>query len=1121
MLFPIKDAEEVCVKKVLRNFLRFAVFPVFAAPALFAQGVTTSSITARVVNESGAPVAGANVTAVHRESGTNYGARTRVDGRTTLPGMRVGGPYRVIAAAIGFRPQTIDSVYLTLGVASDLVFNLKEAAVQLQEIEVTGERDAVFSSERTGAATSVGREALATLPQITGRLESVARLTPQSGGGLSFAGQDSRFNNITVDGSRFNNAFGLGNSPGDRLGVAPISLSALEQVQINIAPYDVRQGTFVGAAVNSVTRSGTNEYSGSVGYDIKNNSLVGTKAGDLDFDPGRFDVGRFTGFVSGPIIKNKLFFHVNYEDEGTTAPGTTWTANAGGETIVGTKTRVLATDLDQLSDFLGSNFGYTVGPYQGYDHETPNKRFLAKLDFNLNDKNKFFVRFNSLTAKSDILLSNSSSLGVVGNRRTNSNALNFQNSNYIQKENIRSVAGEWNSVIGSNMSNSLTVGYTFQDESRESRGDFFPMVDILGAGGTVYTTFGFEPFTPNNELRQKTFNIQNNFSIYGARHTWTFGASAERYQSENVFFPGSQSVYVYSSLQDFYTDANDYLANPNRTTSPVTLRRFQLRFSNIPGQDKPIQPLKVYFAGAYIQDEWQVRSNLKLTGGFRVDVPWFSNTAFQNTVADNLSFRNPDGSLQRYATGELPESKPLFSPRLGFNWDVTGRRRTQLRGGSGVFTGRPVYVWISNQVGNTGVLTGFQQVDNTTTRPFHPDPKHYAPTTVTGAPAATAELALVDQEFKFNQVWRSNLAVDQRLLYGFTGTAEFIYTRDINGISYFNANLPATSARFVGADDRPRWAPAAGSTTPINRIYSNISSAEVMTNQNDGHSWNLAGSVEKAFRGGFFAKAAYSYGVSKNTIDPGSIARGTWTNNAISGDPNNPGVHFSSFSPGHRVFMAATYRKEYFKFGATTISAFWEARTIGNVSYLFSSDMNGDGGTNDLIYIPRDQSEMNFQDYTLAATATLPAVTFTAAEQAAAWDAFIEQDEYMKSRRGQYAERGAVFLPMVKRLDVSLTQDLFANFLGNRNTLQVRMDILNFGNLINSDWGVSQRVINNAQFLAPSPAGGGLAAGVDAQGRARYRFRDFNRALPTSTYERTNNQGDVYQIQFGFRYLFN
>ncbi|HEY7767185.1 MAG TPA: hypothetical protein VIB55_03345, partial [Longimicrobium sp.] len=518
------------------------------------------------------------------------------------------------------------------------------------------------------------------------------------------------------------------------------------------------------------------------------------------------------------------------------------------------------------------------------------------------------------------------------------------------------------------------------------------------------------------------------------------GISAERYESENVFFPGSQSVYVYNSLADFYADANGYLANPNRTTSPVTLRRFQVRWANIPGQDKPVQPLEVFYTGAYAQNEWRPNGRFTLTTGLRVDVPVFGNTAYTNAAADLLTFRDENGRDVKYSTGKLPDPAPLFSPRLGFNWDVLGTRSTQVRGGTGVFTGRPAFVWISNQIGTTGVLTGFEQLDNTTARPFNPDPNTYKPKTVTGAPASSYELALTDPDFRFPQVWRTNLAVDQRLPLGLVATVEYLYGRDLNGVYYINANLAPANTAFTGPDPRPRWTSASGRCPTVsggfNRLNCNVANAVVLKNGDQGRSWNLSASLERPFARGVFAKVAYSYGEARNTVDAGSIAFGSWNNNPHAGDPNNPGLGFSANSPGHRVFAALSARRDLFGFGATTVSLFWEGRNGGNASYVYGGDLNGDGGTsNDLLYVPRDPSEMNFQQYTqtVGSGSTAKTFTFTAAQQAEAFEAFIRQDRYLREHRGEYVERNAVFLPMVYRMDFSVSQQLASRIGGRRH----------------------------------------------------------------------------------------
>jgi hypothetical protein len=1082
-----------------RAFVAAAIFSVLVAGAAVAQGVTTGAI-AGVVSDStsGGPLDGARVVAVHGPSGTTYAAATRADGRFTIPGMRVGGPYRVTASRVGYRPEIQNGITVTLGVTSDLRFGLKQVSVELEAITVTATTGTVFSSQRTGAATTVSTEQLAHLPTISRRVEDLLRLTPQYSPmsfGFSFAGQDNRLNNTTIDGSYFNNSFGLAGQPGDRTGVTPISIDALAQVQVNIAPYDVRQGNFVGAGVNMVTKSGANEFTGSAFYNTRNNDFVGTKAGPNKFNPGTFEYRDIGISLGGPIIRNKLFFFGSFEDDNQTQPGTTFLANSGTDSVQGNITRVLASDLDSLSSYLRNNFDYETGPYEGYDFKIPSRRFLARLDYNLNDRNKLSLRYNLLNSSSDILISNSTSLGL-GNRRSSLNSLNFANSNYAILENIRSIVGEWNSSFG-NKSNNLIVGYNTSDESRKVISPpWFPEVEIF-QGTTNYTTFGFEPFTPFNQLRYHSYQFQDNFTLYMPQHSLTLGVSLEKYHSDNVFFDGAQSIYVYNSLADFYTDANDYLANPTRTVSPVRLRRFQVRYANITGQTEPKQPLDVLFGGAYVQDEWRPTRDLTLTVGLRVDAPKFKNTAYANAVADTMTFRDASGAPVQYSTGSLPGVNPLFSPRFGFNYDVGGEQKTQIRGGTGIFTGRPAYVWISNQIGNTGVLTGFIQADTTFAYPFHPDPDHYKPAP-TDAPASSFRLAVTDPDFKFPQLWRSNIAIDQRLPWGITGTAEYLYSKDVNGIAYINANLPAPQSAFAGPDGRPRWT--------SNRIYSNVSDAIVLTNQGRGYSWNISGSLERAFQNGLFAKVGYSHGESKNTVDAGSIAVGSWTGNQIAIDPNNPVAGYSQFSPGGRVFAAVSYTRDFFGLGATSVALYFDGRSAGNDSYIFSNDMNGDGATNDLIYIPRTMGEMNFQQFTSGG------VTFTAAQQAAAWEAYINQDPYLREHRGEYAERNGVLRPKVYRADLSISQDVSRRLAGNANSLQIRLDILNFSNFLNKNWGVSQGLITNRPLSSQ---------GVDANGASLYRLNLVGGRLISKSFQKIVSTADVWRMQLGVRYMFN
>ncbi len=1097
------------MKKLLSCFALLLTFAATATTALSAQGLTTGSMTGTVRGTNG-PMGGARVVAVHQPSGTTYQALSRTDGRFLIPAMRIGGPYTVTAIAIGFERNTQSGLEVTLGSSTDVTLELKSAVVTLSGVQVTATGGAL-SSRITGASTTITKEALAAFPTIGRTITDFTRLVPQSSGS-SFAGQDNRLNNFTLDGSSFNNSFGLGSQPGSRTGVSPIPIDAIEQLQVNIAPFDVRQGSFTGAAVNAVTKSGTNEFKGSLYYTTRNQGYVGDSTANLFFNKGVFKFSQPGGYISGPIIRNKLFFFVDYDTDQLTQPATNFTANTGGQTIVGNTTRVLASDLDALSTYLQSKFNYGTGPYQAYNFEVPSTRYIGKLDYNISDRNKFSFRYSQLDSKSDQPMSNSGSLGnTAGARVNNSNSMSFQNSGYAILENIRSYIGELNSQIGSNMSNQIIAGVTKNDESRIAKAGLFPLVDIL-SNGSNYVSFGSEPFTPNNVLRYKTYQFQDNFSVYTDKHDITLGVTAQKYNSDNGFSPGLQSAYVYNSLTDFYADANGYLANPARTVAPVTLNRFQVRYTNIPNLALPIQPLEVMTYGAYLQDEWRVTRRLKITAGLRFDLPVFTNTAFNNPQANALTFRDQTGAAVSYNSGKLPNANILISPRVGYNWDVKGDRTTILRGGTGIFSGVPPYVWISNQLGNTGVLTGFDQFTNTTTRPFNPNPDTYKPTTVTGAPAASYELDVSDPNYKFTQVWRTDLAVDKRLPWGFIGTLEGLYNTEVNGAYYINANLPAAPTKFTGSDQRLRW-PAG-----TNQINKNIAAAYVLSNVNTGRSFNLSGSLTKSFTNGFFAKSAYSYGVSKNSFDPGSTAASNWGQNGQSNDPNNPGVSFSSFSPGHRVFVALSYKKEYAKFGATTVSIFTEGRTQNNTSYMFSADANGDGQSNDLVYVPRDVSEMNFQQYCVSASGAVVATcataarTFTVADQQTAWEGYITQDKYLNAHRGEYAVRNAVFLPILFRSDLGVTQEIFTHVGGKKNSLSVRFDVLNLDNLLNKKWGSSQRLVSNTPLLPQ---------GADANGALLYRLRNIGTNLLSTSYQHTAGLSDVWRMQLSARYNFN
>ncbi len=1083
--------------------------------------VTTSSMVGLITDENKEPLIGATVIAVHQPSGTRYGTVTNLDGRFGIPNMRIGGPYQVTVSYVGFNEQVRDNIFLSLGVAANVNVALQSSAIELSGVEVVALRNDVFSSDRTGAATNVTSQQLNSFPTLSRRLSDFTRLTPQASGGGTFGGVDNRLNNITVDGSLFNNSFGLAGEPGGRTNTAPISLDAIEEVQINIAPYDVRQSGFVGAGVNAVTRSGTNDFSGSVFWTWQNENLTGTQADTTRFSLRRetrpFD-NRQIGFrLGGPIIKNKLFFFVNGEFEKNETPFLLQ-ANNGNDPVGGNTTRVLRSDLERVSNFLRDNFNYETGPFDGYNRELIGNKLLAKIDWNISDAHKLSVRYTNLDSEADVLISGSSSLGF-GNR-AGTQALSYQNSNYIQFEKIQSVIAELNSVFNGKVSNNLIVGYTSQNENRGSRGSFFPLIEIQ-QGGQTYISAGFEPFTPANQLEYDTYQLINNTSIYLKNHTVTAGLSVERLEFKNVFFPGSQGVFVYNNIDDFFTDLNGFKDNPNRTTSPVSLRRFQYRYANgsldLPinstlGVPEPVQPTKVWYAGIYLQDAWTVSEKFNLTAGLRMDIPIFDETGFENPAVAAQTFL--DGL--RVSTAKLPDAKPLWSPRLGFNFDVMGDKSLQIRGGTGIFTGRPAFVWISNQIGNNGILTGFEQIDNTNTRPFTPTPIQFIANP--NATPTSYELALTDPNFKFPQVWRNNLAVDKKLPWNMVATVEFLYSQDINGISYLNINEEPATRNFTGPDTRPRYAASGLTGAAANnaiRINDNIVNAIYLNNQNQGRNMNFSVSLDKRFSGGLFTRVAYNFGSAENLVDPGSIAAGSWNNIASVNGNNRPDLSFSNNDQRHRVLGALAYTINYGNTagGATTISLFVNGATQGRFSFNYNQDMNGDGvNNNDLIYVPNSANELTFLPLTTGG------VTFTPAQQAAAFDAYINQDKYLSSRRGQYAERNGALLPWLWVADFSVAQDVSIKIGGKRNAFQFRADILNLTNMINSKWGVRDVILANARPLT--------FAGVTPEGVPQYRMTTTGsgttlRLLDETTIKGASPNVDIWRAQLSVRYIFN
>ncbi|MCU0323943.1 MAG: carboxypeptidase regulatory-like domain-containing protein [Spirosomaceae bacterium] len=1107
-------------KNMMRKstFLRLA-FSLIASILFAVQGfgqVTTSSISGNVTDDKGEGLPGATVVAIHVPSGTKYGTVTNVTGRYTIPAVRIGGPYKVTTSFVGYKDLSKEGIITSLGSTANVDFKMAEEGKVLEEVVVSATRSDIFSSERTGASTTINKQALQALPTIGSRsINDFTKYNPQ-GNGRSFGGQDSRLNNFTIDGSVFNNGFGLGSESqaGGRTNSTAISLDAIEEVQVNVAPFDVRQSGFVGAGLNAVTRSGTNEVQGSVYHSFRNNgkSFVGTEARGLPVTIGTFDEKIYGFRLGAPIIKNKLFIFVNGEFQRRTQPALSFVAQ--GSTNPGNPTRVTKADIDGLSSFMQSKFGYETGPYEAYDDETTSDKFLARLDYNINDKHKATVRYTFHNSQDYVLISNSASAGF-GNR-INANSMSFRNSGYFIQDNTRSIVAELNSTFGGKAANNFIIGYDYQNEDRAYAGAMFPTIDILQNNQT-YMSVGFDPFTPSNKLNYGTFHITDNYTLFKGKHTITLGTNYENYKSNNLFFPASNGVWVFNSLADFYASANG--------NKDIVVNTFQYRYSALEGAAEPLQVLKVNKFDLYAQDDFQATRNFKLSYGVRASVIAFGNTALENRTISAQTYRGLDGSPYKVNTGTLPDPKILWEPRVGFNWDVNGDRTTQIRGGSGIFTGRPPYVFISNQIGNNGILTGFIEQRNTRAFPFVQDPTVYRPATPTLP--TTFDIAATDANYRFPQVWKTNIAIDQKLPFGLVGSVEFLYNKFLNSVLYFDANLEPAVANFTGPDTRARF-PGSGLTganlTNALRINDNVSRAAMLTSKTAGENISLTFKLEKPWTKGFYGMLAYTYARTRDLMSAGSIASGSWTGARSVNGNNNLGLSYSDFDIPHRVVGALSYRLDYGgQFGGSSQVSIGYVGGIGTgrYTYAIAGDMNGDGvAGNDLLFVPNRASDLTFVNTTVAG------VTYTPAQQAEAFDRFIDQDPYLSKMRGRYTERNGAMLPWLNQYDLSFIQEFYVKVGGKRNTIQVRADIQNFANLLNSDWGVGQFVSNTTPLVFAS---------VSATGVPQYRFntqttRTLNSDGKTTTsttsllkdsFQNRSGAGDVWNAQLTLRYIFN
>jgi hypothetical protein len=1062
--------------KCFSFFTSFLIIFTINTTKLYAQGVTKAAMNGMVTDEKAEPLAGANVVAVHEPSGTSYGAAVRISGLFDIPNMRIGGPYTVTISFVGYQTQKEENVYLSLGQTVRLDFSLAEEALTTEVIEVIAEQDEVLNSDRTGAATFVNPDKVAQMPSIKRSTRDLTRLDPRSDGNFSFGGRNWLFNSISVDGSYFNNAFGLDDpAPGGQTNAEPVPFDAVEQVQVSIAPFDIREGGFTGAGINTVTKSGTNRFRGSLYSFYRDENLIGYKVSGKDViaNPDlAFNQSGFT--VSGPIIQNKLFFFINGEMERREDPGTNFVADRDGNVVFG-ESRVDAATMDAIRIRMKEVYGYETGPYEGYIHETNNEKLLFKLDWNINENNNATFRYNFLDARRDLpphpfVLS----FGGTG-RGPNENSLPFQNSGYRINNKINSFALEVNSR-SDEWANRFFTSYNRFRDFREPFSVDFPTIEI-GENGVTYTTIGHEPFSIHNILDSDILQITNNFSYFMGNHVITVGSTFETwkfYNSFNLFRHGFFGLdfapSTFFDLDDFFTATDP--ANPIDFKGMIGTGPFK-------GEDIDVGQFALY-----AQDEWVLSPEFSLTYGLRVDFPLYFNDLVANPFStDSLNLLDENDNPETVDQAKMPDADPVFSPRIGFNWNVSGDRFTQLRGGTGIFSGRVPFVWVGNNISNPG-----------------PNPN-------LPAHLQSSDLNAMHPDFKWPQMWTTNFAVDQQLPGDILGTVEFVYGKDLNTPYVRNADL-VKPLKYL-EDGRPYFGGAIANE--LNAPF--FSGAYVIDNTDEGYNYSITTQLRKNFDFGLNGFVSYTYLEAKNVMKSTEIASVLWSENPTKGDPNKPEIGFSEFGNRHRIIAGFNYQYRWDETWATSIGLFVEvaegnrfAGAGGNrYSFIYSGDVNGDGSAgNDLIYVPRNEREINFSpnDATNNPFASEE-------EQWRRFNAFIEQDDYLSEHRGKIVDRFGAVNPWFSNIDLRILQD-FSLYLGeNKHTFQLSIDLLNVANLLNSDWGVRKV----ASAAATSPL---TMVGRDANDEPLFNFTG-----PDKTYVDDPNLYSRWRAQVGLRYFFN
>ena len=1053
------------------------VVSLFVALSAMAQ-VTTSSMNGKVTDEKGAALIGATVMAVHTPSGTQYAAVVDANGVYRLVNVRPGGPYTIEFDMLGYRSLIRKDVVVGLGENYTLNASLSQEGQEIEAIVVTGDgKDSNMRTSNAGAQTTISTKIMESMPTVSRSMNDLMKLTPQAAStsnGLAVGGGNYRQSYVTVDGAAFNNAFGIGgNLPGNG---APISLDALDQMSVNITPFDVRQSGFTGGAINAVTKSGTNEYKVAVYDYYTSDALIGTKYATVPDEKGNYQVNNLNlteslsntiGLnVGGPIIKNKLFFFVNFEYENNVSPGQSrkaydgsmgdeWTIETGNNSSFN---RPTVEQMEAIKKHLSEKYGYDPGRYQDYSIQIPNYKVMARLDWNINKDHKFNFRY-SLT-KNKYSSSPSSSISPMKSStydrntygRTSKYALYFESSRYYQEQNFTSWAAELNSsFLDGQLHNTLRATYSHQYEPRSFEGDMFPTVDILqtytDAQGNeqkaVLTSFGPDPFTYGNLRDVNTVVVTDEVTYHKGIHNIVGGLQYEYDNTKNGYMQGGAGFYVYNSWKDFVEDKTPYA--------------FAITHSNRDDLQQVYPSFDFHQISAYVQDEMNVSNNFKLTAGIRFELPFYPNIAGN----ENKKFTEMYKEYGGYKTSDMPAATLNVSPRVGFNWDVMGDRSVVLRGGSGIYTGRLPFVWLVSVAGNSNCLQAQYNSTYGDDLPsgFHTNINDILTDIYGGAFTAKDDLdapssaTILDKDLKMPTTWKTSIAADFDLPFGIKGSLEGIYNKDLVSVAVTKTGLDEGTMSLPGEPaDRTSYSKNAN-------IKQN---AYLITNKGidkQGYYASLTATLKKDFNCGLSLYGAYTYSVSKNVIDGigDQVTSAFNTNTYGVNGSNSHELGYSSYVAPHRLVLNANYRFEYGKGKfATTVGLFYEGYNFAYVggysytrsSYTLNSNVNGDGGANSLMYIPTEKE--------------LEAMPFKDEDNKAAFNEFIAGDKYLSQHRGEYSERGAIVMPWFSQLNFKINQDINFVVAGKKQTVQLGLDIKNLGNLINPAWGNIQQWGSNS-----------------------------------------------------------